>query len=83
MVKTVAYNDSTGYATDSSLGSVSVNSGDSIAFVVDDDGVYGADQTAWDPTITNGSSSGPSWALNTTDTLLTLSIAASAGDFQA
>jgi len=72
--KTVAYNDSVGYTTDSALGAISVAAGDTINFVVDDNGYYGWDQTGWNPTISLLGSSNPSWVLNTTDTLLTLTI---------
>ena len=72
--KTVAYNDSVGYTTDSALGNVNVASGDKINFVVDDNGTFAFDQTGWNPTISLFTSSNPSWVLNTTDTLLTLTI---------
>ena len=73
--KTVAYNDSTGYTTDAALGNIVVASGDKINFVVDDNGTFGYDQTGWAQTISYTGNTQTSWALNTSDTLLTLTIA--------
>ncbi len=42
---TIAYNDSTGYTTDASLSSVSVNSGDAIYFIVNNNGDWAYDET--------------------------------------
>jgi hypothetical protein len=50
--RTVAAADSIGYTTDEGLGDVTVASGDTIDFIIDDNGTFGFDRTGWDPTIT-------------------------------
>jgi hypothetical protein len=57
--QTIAYNDSTGYTTDSALSSVAVTAGDAIYFIANNNGDWANDEVAWDPTISYATTGGP------------------------
>ncbi|MDO8210346.1 alpha-galactosidase [Conexibacter sp. CPCC 206217] len=50
--RTIAYDDATGYTTDVELSDVPVSAGDTLSFVVANNGGYANDATIWDPTVT-------------------------------
>ena len=70
--KTIGAADGVGYSVDAALSAVSVSAGDSIYFIVSNNGEYTYDATIFDPVIQY--STIPVWNLNTTDTNVSLTV---------